>query len=405
MKIKLWHKVLLGMFLGIICGYFCREYYQLFKPFATIYINLVKMIVVPTVFFAIIYGITNISDIGTIGRIGLKSSLIYTVATVVAVLIGIFIANHLQPGIDINLLVEVTNHGIPSSATPNITLEEIFTNIFPSNPIAAMANGNTLQVVCFAIIFGLSLVLAGEKARAARETLSSITSAIFKMVDLVVQITPYGAFATMAWIVGEHGFSLILSLGKLAATILFAFTMQYLLFGIMLLLFKLNPIRFYQKTFNIQSIAFATSSSKATIVPAMGELQNKLGVSKRVASFVLPLGATINMTGSAIYIAICAIFFAQLYGITLTSHQYLILAITSTIGSIGAAGYPSGAVIMLSMVLPTIGLPIDNIPLIMGIDRLLDMFRTVINVTGDCATTVAIDRLEGTLSIDKYNEV
>ena len=389
------------MLLGILCGYFGKGYYHLFKPLATIYMNLVKMIVIPTVFFAIIYGITNISDIGTIGRIGLKSSVVYVIATVIAVAVGVLAANYLHPGIGIDLLNGAAD-AAKGATSSSVTLEKIFVDIFPSNPIAAMANGNTLQVVFFALIFGLSLILAGEKAAEARKTLSSITSAVFKMVELVIQITPYGAFAIMVWIVGEHGFSLIFSLGKLAYTIMAAFAIQYLLFGSALLLFKLNPLKFYKKTSNIQSIAFATSSSKATIIPAMVELQEKLGVSKKIASFVLPLGAAVNMTGSAIYIAICALFFAQVYGITLTHHQYLILAITSTIGSMGAAGYPSGGVIMLSMVLPTIGLPIDHIPLIMGIDRLLDMFRTVINVTGDCTATVIVDKLNGSLDLEKY---
>ena len=403
MKLRLWHRVLLGMLLGIVCGYFFRESYPFFKPLAAIYINLVKMIVVPTIFFAIIYGITNISDIGTIGRIGLKSILIYTLATLIAVTIGILTASYLNPGVGIDLLTNLTNFPKDGSISV-ITLEEIFVNIFPSNPIAAMANGNTLQIVFFAMIFGLSMVLAGEKANEAKKIISSTTSAIFKMVELVIKTTPYGAFAIMAWIVGQHGFALILSLGKLASSIMLGFSVQYLLFGLMLLLFGLNPIKFYKKTSNVQSIAFATSSSKATIVPAIEELQNKLGVSKKVASFVLPLGAAVNMTGSAIYIAICALFFAQLYGINLSNHQYLILALASTIGSIGAAGYPSGAVIMLGMVLPTIGLPVDHIPLIMGIDRLLDMFRTVINVTGDCAVTLSIDKLNNTLDTKKYHE-
>ncbi len=400
MKLKLWQKVLLGMLLGVISGYLLNNYYTFFKPFATVYINLVKMIVIPTVFFAVVYGITNISDINTIGRIGFKSSIIYITATIIAVTIGIIIAIYCQPGASITLSPSFS--GVSSSANP-VTLESLFINIFPSNPIAAMANGNTLQVVFFAIILGLSLILAGEKAHDARKIVASITSAIFKMVELVIKTTPYGAFAIMAWVVGEYGFSLVLSLGKLASVIMGAFTIQYLIFGLALFLFGLNPIKFYKKTFNIQSIAFATSSSKATIIPAIHDLQEKVGVSKHVAGFVLPLGAAINMTGSAIYIAVCAIFFAQASGITLTSYQYLILAITSTIGSVGAAGYPSGAVIMLGMVLPAIGLPIDSIPLIMGIDRLLDMFRTVINVTGDCAATVIVDKLDHTINLEKYH--
>jgi Na+/H+-dicarboxylate symporter len=404
MKLHLWQKVLIGMLLGIVCGYLFPEHYPIAKPVATIYMNLVKMIVVPTVFFAILYGMTNISDINTLGRIGLKASLIYGIATIIAVTIGIVIAWYFEPGTGVSL---INNHGqdtasiIPSSTT---TLESIIVNMFPSNPIAAMASNNTLQVVVFAFILGLALILAGEKANDARKIIVSVTSVIFKMVELVIKTTPYGAFAIMMWIVGEHGFTLVLSLGKLMSVILAAFSLQYILFGIMLLMFGLNPLKFYKKTFNIQSVAFATSSSKATITTAINDLQEKVGVSKRMAGFVLPLGAAINMTGSAIYIAACALFFAQTAGITLTHHQYIILIITSTIGSIGAAGYPSGAVIMLSMVLASIGLPIDGIPFIMGIDRFLDMFRTVINVTGDCAVTVIVDKADNSLNTAKYNE-
>ena len=400
MKIKLWHQVLIGLLLGVICGYVLPTYYLWFKPLATVYINLVKMIVIPTIFFAIIYGITNLSDIRAIGRLGLTSLLVYLVITGFAVATGMLIAHYLQPGTGLPLADSLLATAM--TAKP-ITLEEIFVGIFPSNPVAAMANGNTLQIVFFAVVFGISLVLAGEKSAEARKVLTSVTSAVFKMVELVIKVTPYGAFAIMAWIVGEYGFVLLLRLGKLAAIIMLGFTIQYLAFGLMLILFKLKPGNFYRKTMGVQSIAFATSSSKATILPAIQILQKQVGVSEKIASFVLPLGAAINMAGSAIYIAICAIFFAQLYGVTLTGHQYLVLAITSTIGSVGAAGYPSGAVIMLSMVLPAIGLPIDHLPLIMGIDRILDMFRTVVNVTGDCAATVIVDKLNGTLDTEQYN--
>jgi Na+/H+-dicarboxylate symporter len=355
------------------------------------------------VFFAILYGMTNISDIHTLGRIGSKAIVIYGVATVIAVTIGIILAEFFKPGLG----VQLTNHSLDIAnvaVTTKTTLTSIIVDMFPSNPINAMANGHTLQVVVFAFILGLALILTGEKANDAKKLISSITSVIFKMVDLVIKTTPYGVFAIMMWIVGEYGFSLVLSLGKLAAVILAAFALQYLLFGIMILISGLKPLQFYKKTMNIQSIAFATSSSKATIATAIDDLQKKVGVSKQVAGFILPLGASINMTGSAIYIAACALFFAQIAGVELTSHQYIILILTSTIGSIGAAGYPSGAVLMLAMVLPSIGLPIEGIPLIMGIDRILDMFRTTINVTGDCAVTVMVDKMEHSLDVKKYNE-
>ncbi len=402
MKLNLWQKVLIGMILGMLGGYLFPEHYFIAKPIATIYMNLVKMIVVPTVFFAILYGMTNISDIHTLGRIGIKASLMYAIATILAVTIGIAIAWYFEPGVGVNL---ISNHAQDATniLTSPTTLEKIIVDMFPSNPVAAMAGGNTLQIVVFAFILGLALILVGEKANDAKKTIISITSVIFKMVELVIKITPYGAFAIMMWIVGEHGFTLVLSLGKLMAVILGAFGLQYILFGIMLLFFGLNPLKFYKKTFNIQSVAFATSSSKATIMTAITDLQEKLGVSNRVAGFILPLGAAINMTGSAIYIAACALFFAQTAGISLTYNQYIILIITSTLGSIGAAGYPSGAVIMLSMVLASIGLPIDGIPFIMGIDRFLDMFRTVINVTGDCAVTIIVDKVDNSLDTKKYN--
>lgn len=401
MKMNLWQKVLIGMLCGVICGHLFPQHYIIAKPIATIYMNLVKMIVIPTVFFAILYGMTNISDIHTLGRIGLKASVIYGIATVIAVTIGIVIAWYFEPGTGVNL---INNHSQDATniITSKTTIEKIIVDMFPSNPIAAMASGNTLQVVVFAFILGLALLLVGEKGDDARKIIISITNVIFKMVELVIKITPYGVFAIMMWIVGEYGFALVLSLGKLVSVIMAAFVLQYLLFGLMLLMAGLNPLQFYKKTFNIQSLALATSSSKATIMTAISELQEKVGVSKKVAGFILPLGAAINMTGSAIYIAACALFFAQIAGIHLTHHQYIILIVTSTIGSIGAAGYPSGAVIMLTMVLASIGLPIDGIPFIMGIDRFLDMFRTVINVTGDCAVTVMVDKIDNTLDIKKY---
>ncbi len=402
MKLSLWQKVLIGMFFGVMCGHLLPNYYFIAKPVATIYMNLVKMIVVPTVFFAILYGMTNISDTHTLGRIGFKASLIYGIATIIAVTLGIVTAWYFAPGAGIDLINNL-KQDVATVIPTQTTLVKIIIDMFPSNPIAAMASGNTLQVVVFAFILGLALILVGEKANEARKTIISITSIIFKMVELVIKTTPYGVFAIMMWIVGEHGFTLILNLGKLMLVILGAFTIQYILFGIMLLMFGLNPLKFYKKTFNIQALAFATSSSKATIITAINELQEKVGVSERVAGFILPLGAAINMTGSAIYIAACALFFAQMTGVNLTTHQYIILIVTSTIGSIGAAGYPSGAVIMLSMVLASIGLPIDGIPLIMGIDRFLDMFRTVINVTGDCAVTVIVDKLDHSLNINTYH--
>ncbi len=400
MKLSLCHKVLIGMFLGLLGGKYLPWLPTYVEPMVEIYMNLIKMIVIPTVFCAILYGITNLSDVTLLGRLGKKAAWIYLGMTILAVSLGILIVNLLKPGIGVNLMLDLTQGSHPSV----MSIKNLLVGIFPKNPIMAMAQGNTLQVVFFAFIVGISIILTGEKAKTVKQLISSITSVVFKMVELIVKITPYGVFATMAWVVAHYGFTSFVSLGKLALTILFAFAIQYLIFGLMLLICHLNPLPFFKKSLNVQSLAFASSSSKASIALAIDELHNKLGVSSESANFVLPLGAAINMSGSAIYITVCTLFLAQMLGITLTFYQYVILMLTSTIGSIGAAGYPSGAVIMLGMVLNAVGLPEAIIPLILGIDRFLDMFRTVVNVTGDCAATVVVDHLEGTLDQTKYDD-
>lgn len=403
MKISLWQKVIISSLLGALFGYLIPEYHVIVQPIAIIYVNLIKMLIVPTIFFAILYGMTNISDISDFERIGIKSIFVYFIATTIAVTIGIFITSYFTPGIKYNLSFD-NNIIALSNTVPKFAIQDILINIFPSNPILAMTNGNTIQVACFSFILGFAMILAGDAAIEAKKITISITKVIFKMVEIVIKTTPYGVFSIMMCNVSKYGIYALLNLGKLAAVIMFAFFIQYILFGAMLLIVNLNPIKFYKKTFNIQSIAFATSSSKATISTAINDLINKLGVSKQVAGFILPLGTAINMTGSAIYLSSCTIFFAQVFGVNLSFDQYLILIITATIGSIGAAGYPSGAAIMLSMVLSAVGLPTEGIPLIIGIDRLLDMFRTVVNVTGDCAVTVLIDKTENTLNLNTYND-
>lgn len=400
MKLQLWQKVIIGMLLGIVAGCIFKEHYWLFKPIATMYSNLVKMIVVPTIFFAILFGMTNIGDIHSLGRIGIKAVIIYSFATLLAVGLGLAFALFFAPGTGVHL--DLLNHWQTMGQPQNLVA--ILTNIIPSNPISAMASGHILQVVFFAFVLGLAMILVGDKANDFKKIINSTTNVIFKMVELVIKTTPYGVFAIMAWVIGEYGFAAILSLGKLIAVIMAAFVVQYLIFGVMLLAAKLKPMNFYKKTMHIQTLALATSSSKATISTSIADLQEKAGVSKSVASFVLPLGASLNMTGSAIYIVICALFFAQSTGQTLTTSQYLVLIATSTIGSIGAAGIPGGAVLMLSMVLSSLGLPIEGIPLILGIDRFIDMFRTVINVTGDCAVTVIVDKTNNTLDVARYNQ-
>jgi len=400
-KVRLWQWVLLGMFLGILFGALFKEEAALLKPIAVLFTNLIKMVVIPLIFFAVLYGITSIDDADTFGRLGLKALSIYSITTIFAVTIGLIFANIFKPGAGVVLSLQPEE--AQCSASVAHPFYDMVVNIIPQNPIQAMASGNTLQVVVFAFFTGFALILIGERGRVLKDGIVASAHLMFKMVELVMKLTPYGVFAMMAWVISEHGFGIMGGLGKFAIVVLCGFTLQYVVFGLMLLVMaKLNPIPFYKKMYTIQALAFATASSKATLSTAMMDLRKKFGVSKQSANFVLPLGASMNMDATAIYLGTAVVFFSQIACIKLTLAQYFIIIITSTIGSIGAAGFPGGGPLMLGMVLSSIGLPLDGVSLLLGIDRFLDMFRTMINITGDCTVTVIVDELENKLNKTIY---
>ena len=397
--LKLWQKVIIGMVLGIILGNHIGEDASFLEPIGVVFINLIKMVVIPLIFFSVLNGVASINDASTFGRIGSKALITYLTTTIFAVCIGLTFANIFEPGLDVN--IHLTQDAPYDDSTE---VSKLLLNIIPTNPIKAMTESNTIQVVFFAFFTGFALILIGDKGREVRDFVSSATQLVFKMIELVIKLTPYGVFAIMAWVVGKYGLDTIFSLLKFVVTVISALFVQYIFFGILILVFaRLNPLPFYKKMLETQAIALATVSSKATLPTAMKELKNKAGVSKQSASFILPLGASMNMDGVAIYLGICAVFFAQIVGVELTFAQYLIIILTSTIGSIGAAGFPGGSMVMMGMVLTSVGLPIEGMTLILGVDRLLEMLRTVINITGDCAVTLIVDNWEGTLNKDIYN--
>ena len=334
-RVKLWHKVVLAMILGVIVGAIFKEQATIVKPIGTLFINSIKMVVIPLVFFAVLYGVTSLSDASSFARLGSRAVMIYMCTTTFAVTMGILFANIFKPGVGLNIHLDTTD--VEEHATRSVF--DIVMNIIPTNPINAMATANTLQVVVFALFSGFALILIGDKGKALRDVVVSSAHLVFKMVELVIKFTPYGVFALMSWVVGEYGLGIILVLGKFAAVVCGALVVQYMLFGVMLLIAGLNPLPFYAKVLNIQAVAFATASSKATIATAMSDLRTKIGVSKQASSFILPLGASMNMDATAIYLGICSVFFAQMVGVELTIAQYLVIIMTSTIGSIGAAGF------------------------------------------------------------------
>jgi Na+/H+-dicarboxylate symporter len=397
-------QVLLGLVLGILTGVWLKEQAADLKIFGTVFINLIKMVVVPLIFLALVSGITSMQDPKNFTRVGVKGLSTYLVTAMFAVIIGICAGAIFEPGLGVQINrehLEVPTAVSAIQAPP--TVGQFLLDLIPTNALRAMTEDHFLQVIVFAIFFGITMNLLGDKVQHARIVIQEAASIVFKMIELIVRLAPLAVFGFMAWSVGTQGVEIILTLARLVITVLAACIVQYVLFGILILIFgRLNPLPFYRKMAVTQMMAFSTSSSKATLTTAMKQLQTRLGVSESSTNFLMPLGACINMDGTAIYLGICALFFSQFYGIPLDMHDYLVLVLTSTLGSIGAAGIPSGSIIFMGMVLSSVGLPLEGIGLILGVDRMLDMVRTTINITGDSAITLLIDRSEKKLDESLY---
>lgn len=403
---KLWKQVLIGLTLGVIAGIVLKEDAVHLKIFGVIFISLIKMVIVPLIFFALLSGITSMHGQGNFTRVGFKGFGSYLFTAMFAVFIGLAAGAIFQPGsgVDLEGIMETTGAAtstIKAVAPPSAI--DFILNLIPKNPIRSMASDQFLQIIIFSIFTGITINLVGAKAEPVKEFVASVSLVTFKMIEIIIKLAPIGAFGYIAWVVGTQGLDILKALAMLVVTLVVACIFQYLVFGVFILFVaRLNPIPFYKKILFTQSIAFATSSSKATLSTALDQLQTRLGVSKSNSNFLLPLGVCINMDGTAIYLGICALFFSQAYGIDLSLHNYLMLILTCTLGSIGAAGIPSGSIIFMSMVLGSVGLPIEGIGIILGVDRVLDMLRTTVNITGDSAITMIVDKTEGGLNEKEY---
>ncbi len=402
---KLWQQVLIGLVLGVVAGLVLGEKAAGLKVFGTIFINLIKMVIVPLIFFALLSGITSMHGQGNFTRIGIKGFGAYILTAIFAVLIGLTAGTIFKPGagVDLHALFESTNQATAIITKTPPTVSEFLIGLIPTNPINSMASDNFLQIIIFSIFTGITINLVGEKAKPVREFIYSAAQVSFKMIEIIIKLAPLGVFGFISWVIGTQGMDILQALVKLVVTLLTACVFQYMVFGLLIFVFaRLSPFPFYRKILLTQSIAFATSSSKATLSTAINQLQERMGVSKANSNFLLPLGVCINMDGTAIYLGICALFFSQAYGIDLTLHNYMMLVMTCTLGSMGAAGIPSGSIIFMGMVLTSVGLPIEGIGIILGVDRVLDMVRTAINITGDSAITLIVDKSEGGLDEKVY---
>lgn len=394
-KLSLPIMIMIGMVLGIVLGIpfqknpeFAVNY---IKPFGTLFLNLIKMIVVPVVLCSIISGVISMKDIKKVGSVGLKSVSFYLVTTAVAVTLGMVFANVSKVGVGMNYASEALTY--EAVETPSIM--DTLLNIFPSNAVEPLVSATMLQVIVLALFFGFGIILAGEKGEPLGRLIDSATEVCLQIMGMIIKLSPIGVFALLLPVVAENGPSVLLPLLKLIVVIYLGYIIH------MLVVFSftaktmagLSPIKFFKGMMPAMTMAFSSSSSVGAL-PLNIECSQNLGAKKEICSFVLPLGATINMNGTSIYQGVCAIFIANVFGLNLTITQQLMIVLTATLASVGTAGVPGSGVIMLTMVLQSAGLPLEGIALIAGIDRILDMGRTVVNITGDANCAICISAME-----------
>lgn len=377
------------------------------KPVGTVFIRLLMFVAIPLVLASLIVGTSSLGDLRRVGRIGAKTIVFYGVTIVSAITIGLVLANFIQPGTRLGadarekLMVEFQgNIQEKIQQEAGVDLIDMLVRIVSTNPINAMANGEMLQIIFFAVMVGVSLtMIAKEKADKVIGFFDGVSELMIKMVELIMKIAPYGVFALIAATVGEFGFGILETLAWYAATVVIGLILhQFITLGLLVkLLSGMNPVRFFRGIKEVMVIAFSSSSSAATLPVNMECCEKNLGVPKEIASFVLPLGATVNMDGTAMYQAIATVFIAQVYGMDLSLAEQLTVLIMALLASVGTAPVPGIGIVMLIIVLRSVHVPEEGIALILGVDRILDMCRTVVNVSGDAAVAVIMAKQEGVL--------
>jgi Na+/H+-dicarboxylate symporter len=351
-----------------------------------------KLLVVPLVFVSLVCGASNLSDGSSLGRIGMKTVGLYLFTTAIAITLALTVANIVDPGMGMALTTDAVF--VAKESPP---LKEVIVAIVPTNPVKAMAEGNMLQVIVFAILVGVAIAKSGSSGQRVRETLNDWNDVIMRMIMMLMAIAPLGVFCLMLALFSNMGFSAITDLIRYFLTVAGVLVLHFLLTYAMMVRFvaNLNPIVFYRNFYPVMAYAFSTSSSNATLPVTLETVEHRLGVKNEVASFTVPLGATINMDGTAIMQGVATVFIAQAYNIDISMTGYLMVVLTATLASIGTAGVPGVGLITLALVLQQVGLPVEGIALIIGVDRLLDMMRTAVNVCGDAAVATIVAKSEG----------
>jgi len=402
-RVSLTYRIILGMVAGATLGFGINLFGNpdwinswfvegLFDVVGTLFIRSLQLIVVPLVFVSLVCGTAAMEDIRRIGRIGGKTVGLYLITTTIAISLGMIFALMVKPGQGLTL---DTDESFDAPEPPALT--EVLINIIPTNPIRAMAEGEMLQIIVFSILFGLALTMAGDAGKKVLSGFEALNDCIMKLVLLLIELAPLGVFALLAKTFAAEGFSAIIPLAKYFFLVMGVLVLQAMFTYPFFLkvLGDINPVHFFRKMRKAQIFAFSTASSNATIPVTLEVVNEEMGVDRSVCAFTVPLGATINMDGTAIMQGVATVFIAQASGIDLTLVQLLTVVVMATLASIGTAGVPGVGLIMLTMVLKQVGLPLEAVGIILGIDRLLDMLRTAVNITGDAAISCIVGKSEG----------
>lgn len=384
--------VVVGLFLGDTAIVPVKTW---IAPVGTMFINLIKMMIVPVVLCSLIVGMTSMGDMKKLGRIGIKTVAFYMVTTAIAIVIGFGVAGVIEPGVGMAL---------PAEAAPKVkeapSIMQVFVNMIPKNPIESMAKADILPVIVFALFIGAGIIsVGGKKGALLINVFDSGAEVCYKVIAMIMRLAPIGVFCLLLPVVVQNGPKVLFPLLSVIMTMAVGSIIHAVIVysGIAAAVGHMSPVKFFRGMAEAMVIAFTTCSSAGTLPVNMKNIQEKLGVKRDIASFILPLGATINMDGTALYMGVCSLFIANVYNIPLTVDQMMLIILTGTLASIGTAGVPGAGLIMLAMVLQSVGLPMEGLALVAGIDRVLDMFRTTLNITGDAAVAVAIDATEKTV--------
>ncbi len=394
----LWLRVIVAMALGIAVGLALGESATAIRWIGDLFIRAIRMLVVPLIFFSLVAGVAALGDIAKLGRVGGRALLLFLVTGQIAAWLGIALGLFFAPGVGVESGGEA-----PPTPAEEVSITDTILGLVPENPVMAMAEGQILPLITFSVLLGVCILLVGREGRGAARFFDTGALLMQKMTFLVMELTPFGVLALMAWVAGTFGVYGLLPLAALVGLVyLGCMIVLFGVYGLMVTMLGRGSLAaFYRGVIDVMAVSYSTASSNATLPVTLQCTQRNLGVSRSVASFVVTLGATINMSGTAVYLGVVTLFGAQIYGVALGAPQLLTIALLSTLGAVGAAGIPGAGIIMMALVFGAVGVPLEVIALVAGVDRLMDMIRTTTNVTGDAAIALVVARQTGELDIEE----